>query len=460
MLKKFLVILFFWQPFFAAGPPGLLDQYVKQGLINNLAMQQQEFSLEISLEALKEARGMFLPSISIQARYSRAGGGRMIEIPIGDLVNPIYMSLNDLFKFHGIDAGFPTNLPNELVPFLREREHDTKVRLVQPIFQPTIYYNYKIKSSLTKVNRAQVSVFKRHLIADIKTAYFNYSKALSVVELLEKTRAVLEENLRVSENLVKNGKATEDVVFRARAEIADLDQKKAEADKNKILAATYFNFLINRPLDEPIEIMEKKLIKIPETIDFETALQHALKHRYEFQQMQHAIAVTSYQVDLAKSNLFPSVSAVLDYGFQGEKYRFGKDDDYWMASLIFEWTLFNGNQNQSKKTQALLDKKRLEVQKIELEKQIQMQVQDEYHSLKAAWLAIAAAREKKHSAKKSFKIVSKKYEYGMAPQIEYLDARTTYTNAAINSIIARYDYFIQKAKFERASALSDLNKYN
>ena len=130
-----------------------------------------------------------------------------------------------------------------------------------------------------------------------------------------------------------------------------------------------------------------------------------------------------------------------------------------MASVVFSWTLYKGNQNRSKKAQAMLDKKKLEVQKIELEKQIQLQVQDEYHTLQAARLAIAAAREREQSAKRSFEIVAKKYEFGTAPQIEFLDARTTYTNAAINHIITRYEYLIRMAKYEQASALSNLDKY-
>jgi outer membrane protein TolC len=459
MIKRIFLILLLFQPLLAVKAIDPLDRYINEGLKNNLALKQQEFSLERSLEALNEAKGMFFPSVSLQARYSRAGGGRLIEVPIGDLVNPVYKSLNMLFGFHGIPGLFPTDLPNEVFPFLREREQETKFRVIQPLFQPAIYHNYKLKSSLTGVQQAQVSVFKRQLIADVETAYFNYAKALSVVELLDKTRELLEENLRISENLVENGKATEDVIFRARAEIADLDQQRAEADKNKSLAATYLNFLINRNLDEPITISRDRLSTLPESVDLEKAIQRALAHRDEFEQMQNAIKAASHQIGLATSNFLPSVFAVVDYGIQGEEYRFGRDDDYWMASLIFEWNIFNGNQNRAKKAQAALEKKKLEVQMQELDKQIQMQVTDAFHALKAARLAVTAAEEKEKTAKRSFEIVSKKYEYGMAAQIEFLDARTTFTNAAISHIIARADFFIKKAQFEHASALVNLEKY-
>lgn len=459
MIKKIFLILLLLQPLLADEPNDPLDLYKMEGLKNNLALKQQEFSLQKSLEALKEAKGMFLPTVSLQARYSRAGGGRLIEVPIGDLVNPVYKSLNALFGFHEIPLHFPTDLPNEVFPFLREREQETKLRVIQPLFQPAIYYNYKLRSSLSGLQQAQVSVYKRQLITDIETSYFNYTKTLNVVELLDKTRELLSENLRISKNLVKNGKATEDVIFRAKAEIADLDQKRAEAAKNKLLAATYLNFLINRDLDEPITIHDDRLSELPDSDDLEKSIRHALAHRDEFKQMQNAILAASNQIGLAKSSFLPSVLAVFDYGIQGEEYSFGKDDDFWMASLIFEWTIFNGNQNRAKKAQALLEKKKLDVQMEELDKQIRMQVMDAYHSLEATRLAVKAAAEKERTAKKSFEIVSKKYEYGMAAQIEFLDSRTTFTNAAFSHIIARADFFIKKSQFERVSALVDLEKY-
>ena len=111
-----------------------LDNYVQIGLENNLALKQKEFNYKKSMHALKEARGMFFPSVSIEARYTRAGGGREIEFPVGDLLNPVYSTLNQLTG----TQSFP-QLDNERIPFLREKEHETKLRLVQPLFQYGIY---------------------------------------------------------------------------------------------------------------------------------------------------------------------------------------------------------------------------------------------------------------------------------------------------------------------------------
>ena len=127
------------------GQENLLDKYIKIGLESNLALKQQGFSLEQSLQALKEARGLFFPSVTVQARYTRAGGGRQIDYPVGSIVNPIFSTLNEILGYLGQQPKPFPMIEDQIVPFLREKEHDTKIRLLQPLFQPAIYYNYALK---------------------------------------------------------------------------------------------------------------------------------------------------------------------------------------------------------------------------------------------------------------------------------------------------------------------------
>jgi len=423
----------------------ILEKYVQQGLINNLALKQKQFSFEQSMAALKQARGLFLPTVNIEARYSRSGGGRVIDIPIGDLMNPVYGSLNQLI---GLPV-FPTDLPNERIPFLREKEHDTKIRVIQPLFQAPIYYNYKIQSNLKQIESAAVEIFKQQLTEDIQTAYFNYLKAYHVVDLFQKTLSLVNENLRVSEKLFQNGQATEDIVFRARAERSAVEQNLLDAGKNKKIAAAYFNFLLNQPLETPIVIIDDAWQPRESQFTLEEAQTKALANRLEFRQLGSAIGAADNTVKLNTGSFLPGISGVFDYGFQGEAYKFTEKDDYWMASLVLQWNLFHGFQDKSKITSARLERNKLTAQLDELTNQIKLQVQEAFDNLTVARQAIVSANERLASARNSFRIVTRKYEQGMAPQIEYLDARTTYTNAEVNYIISKFDYFIKCAQFER-----------
>ena len=53
-----------------------VDKYVDYGLKNNLVLQQKNVSLESAMYSLREARSLFLPSISLLGDYQSGEGGR------------------------------------------------------------------------------------------------------------------------------------------------------------------------------------------------------------------------------------------------------------------------------------------------------------------------------------------------------------------------------------------------
>lgn len=430
----------------------VLQQYIDMGLESNLALKRKDFSLKQSLTALHEARGMFLPTVDINARYTRAGGGRTIEIPTGDLVNPAYRGLNQVL---GQDV-YPTNIPNETVNFLRKEEHETKISVQQPIFVPEIYFNYKIKHNMNEMERAERNLYARALVADIKTAYYNFLTTREVVNLYQTTKLLLEENLRVNESLYENDKATKDVVYRAQAELSELEQKLAGAERDMDLARFYFNFLLNRELDTPIEVMETGGFQLHEAGGLDESVRHALEYREELSQLNYGIQAADNNITLNKSKFLPSVVFAGEYGFQGEEYNFNDEYDYWMASLVLKWNIFNGFSDKAKVEHAEYEKQKLNTQVNELKKQIALQVREAHHNTIVADKSLKAASDRVESARKSFEIIDKKYKEGLASQIEFIDARTTMTQAEINNIVTRYDYQIKFAELEKQSATYQL----
>ncbi|MCK5033018.1 MAG: TolC family protein, partial [Calditrichia bacterium] len=298
-VKSFLIlVIFFGRMLFAQD--GVLNEYVKYGLESNLALNQQKISLEQSIQSLKEARGMFFPSINIDARYSRAGGGRIIDFPVGDLLNPVYQTLNQMLG----QQRFP-QIENETIDFLREEEHDTKIRLIQPIFQPVIYYNYKAKSYEKDLHEAELNVFKRQLTAEIKSAYFNYLKATKFVDIYNKTKLLLIENLRISNKLFHAQTVTKDVIYRAKSELSSLQQQLMVAENQQKLAQSYFNFLLNKPLTSVITIEENMQLPGKQELTFEMAQTNALENREELVQLKNAIYATDNGISAQRSNYFP-----------------------------------------------------------------------------------------------------------------------------------------------------------
>jgi outer membrane protein len=456
-MKKIILLLLIIFPVLLSAQDSYLEYLISEGLQNNLALKQKSISVEQSVSILKQARGLFFPSLNIQARYSRAGGGREIEFPVGDLLNPVYQSLNDLL----VSAGQPPRpfpiLENERIPFLRKEEHETKLQMIQPVFQPMILFNYQLKRDLVDIQKTALSVFKRELVRDIQHAYYNYLIAYNVAELYEETRSVLEENLRVSKALYAAQKVTKDAIYRAQAELSAVKEEQLSSENQKALARSYLNFLINHPLETEIEQHNIKK-DIPYYLpEYPSVLESAIRKREELQQIRLGSSVARRQKHIARSKYLPTISAVADYGYQGEKYRLSDKDDYWMTSMILQWNLFNGFQDQAQYEISKLELKKYEAQQLEISKQIKLEVRQAYDNCKTALQRIEVARNRSQSAKTSFEIIRKKYEQGMIPQIEFLDARTNFTNAEISALIAHYNFFIHHAQLERIAALVNIN---
>ena len=444
-----------------------LEAYVAEGLQDNLALRQRALDLEKSLQAMQEARGMFFPALSVQARYSRAGGGREIEFPVGDLLNPVYGTLNDILAAQGQPAGFPT-IENESIPFLRSREQETLVRVIQPLYQPAILHNYRLQRHLTSAQEAAVEAYKAVLTRDLKVAYYSYLQAEGAVEILDAAGSLVEENLRVNERLFQFERVTRDAVYRARSEELAVVQQQREAARDRDLARSYFNFLLNRALDEPIERVDEDVFLAntgtqaylsPASVEGRVSTQQeilqqwAVDNRYELKQLDAAIRASESAINVSRSAFLPGVSLAMDLGIQGEDYGFTGGSSFYMASVVLEWTIFNGFQNRSRLQQAQIETQRLRTQHDELQRQIQLQVQEAYDNLEVALETLKTAEERLLSSREGYRIVSRQYEEGMSNQVSFLDARTTRTEAELNVNITRYEVLIRKAELEYATAI-------
>ncbi|MCB0629461.1 MAG: TolC family protein [Saprospiraceae bacterium] len=451
-----LFVFFSFVTITAGAQHNSLEQYVQQALDNNLALQQKGYSYEKSLAALKEARQMFLPQLSLEARYSLARGGRTIDIPVGDLVNPAYQNLNLLNNIaHSASPDYPIipeypTIPNESINFLRESEQETKVRVAMPVFNNSILHNHRIKQHLTEVERTSVDIYRQELIKEVKTAYYNYGKAEVAVGIYENALALTQENLRTTESLQRNHKVTMDVVYQARAEVEKVRQQLAEAIKNKKVAQAYFNFLLNRDYTSEINIDPATILPTV-TLDLEEAQIQATHNRQELQQLNHYLSVADDQVSMNKGSRLPQVNLVVDYGIQGTGYDINRDADFVMGSVVMSWSLFNAPTG-AKVQQSRIAKLELEKKKEEAQRQIGLQVVQAYYAIESAQAQIDQAEAEAAAAERAYELVEIKYRQGQANLIELTNARTQWTNAQESEIIAHYDLLIRQAELERATA--------
>jgi len=427
----------------------ILQEYIRQGVENNLALKQKETNYRKNVEALKEARGLFYPALTFNARYTVSEGGRVIEFPVGDLLNPVYATLNQLTASNQ----FP-QLENIEFPFLRPKEHDTRLRLVQPVFNTDLYYNARIRKEQTLADAISVSQYRRELVTEIKKAYYTVGMCRSLLEVFKQTRLLLQENVRVNQRLVGNDKATRDNLFRSQTELSKMEQQLQEAIKNKLTAEAYFNFLLNKPLQDSIILdVPGELPRLPGGDD--QYMQQAVDNREELKNLEQYASISELQVKRRQRAGLPDLVLVADYGYQGEKYQFNRDQDYMQASVVLNWDLSSGLQNRARIREALAQKDLLDQQLEETRNRIALQVISALGTLQASEAGLVAAENQVISAREAFRLVNRKYGEGQASLIEFMDARNAMTLAEENLVISRFNYLSDYAEFETVIAVEN-----
>lgn len=420
-----------------------LEQYIAEGLKNNLALSQKNLSWQKSQMALRQAKGMFMPQLSFETSYTRAGGGRKIGFPVGDMLNPVYQTLNQLT---GSDR-FPTieNVNEQLLP---NNFHETKLRFIQPLFKPDIYFNQQIKREMVALQKNTEAAYRKELTKEIKVAYFKYLQTQAVLRIYAKSRLLLHEILRVNQKLVKRQKLTKDAVYGAEAQISQLDAQVAQAQQQAQATGAYFNFLLNRDLASHIIIYEEAIGQIkPLTLDQMVAMEGKRK---ELQQIRHGINANEQVIKLNKFNAYPKVNLVVDVGFQGFGYGLNNDQSFWLMQVSLKWNLFKGFQNKHKIREAQIERAILQKRYTATERQLQFQQRVARYAVLAAYQTIASNTKAQTQINEQLKMSRKRYAQGQIPYYELLQVHTTSTNNQIQLAIAQYNFLIKQAELERA----------
>jgi len=448
----FIQVICIFLPTLLAAQNPVLDAYISEGLNSNLGLRQQQLDYNQDLMALKEARRLFFPEVTVQARYTVADGGRVIDFPVGDLLNPVYSTLNLLTG----SQQFP-QIENESFSFYRAKEQETKVSLLQPIFSAELIQNNKIRKDAVEISRVSVEQYKRELVLEISRAYYNYQKAYFLHALADSTRLLVNENVRVNRSLYQNDKVTLDAVYRSEADQAMVEAQQAKARNMMVSGMAYFNFLLNRGLAEEITLSATEPVFVMP--DLEAAQDGAVQQREELKQLRLYTKLNDDMAGLYKSKNLPGLYGAVDYGFQGETYSFTSDDDFVLASLVLKWDLFQGGANYAKIKQREIEGEKLSESLSEAEQKVRLDVINKYYAVLASLESIQAAEKQKKAASGAYRLISRKYLEEQASLLELIDARTSMTGASADLIVAENDYMISLAELAHAMGTVDISQY-
>jgi outer membrane protein TolC len=435
----------------------VVDGLVGEALRANLEIDMAGATVTERLAALDAARARYLPALDFNARYSAADGGRTIDVPVGDLLNPVYSTLNQLTG----TSRFPS-IANQEINFLRSREQDTKLTLSQPLYDARLGPARAAAAADYAAASATRSALASRIERDMRTAYYRWLEARARVGILGVTLELARENQRVNESLFKNGKITRDLVYRAEADVLEVEQTKLAAENATQLAQSYVNLIRNVSFDAPLAVAavddaDVAALKTElaarlgnSAFRYQGLATTALDRRPELKELAAEADAAAAGEHLARAAFRPQLALAVDAGTQGAGYGFTSEDRYVLASVVLKFNLFAGGADRAglagarERRKSALDGKSLAEQRIRLE--VQQALQD----FEVAEASLGTAAKRAEAAAGAFRIAERKRDLGQINQAEFVDARRVLTDARLNLNVTRFTALGSLANLEYA----------
>lgn len=447
-MKPLLLIMLL--SFGAFGQSEILNNYVQEGLKNSQTLKQQNFQLQKAVYALSEAKTLFKPNVNFNTTLSTAQGGRTIDIATGDLVNPVYSTLNQLTgtnKFPQIQ-----NVSEQLIP---KDFYDVRLRTTIPLINAELKYNQAIKQDQITLQQSEIQIYKRELVRDIKLAYINYLKASEAIKVYENALKIVRESERVNESLIKNGSANPMVLVRTRNEISKISAEFDNARGNQKNAAAYFNFLLNKDFTENITLdsLGKDGLKS----------ELAEGHREELDKIQTGININRQLLGINQSYKKFKIGASLDLGSQGRFAQVASVDKNFFApnafvllGVSFDLPVYSFGRNQLKIKQSEMEIASLDAQLQQVKNQLDLQIELAKNSLNSAKEVYESKASQVSTAERYYRDMFRRYKEGNLNFIELLDAQIQIMTAQLQQSISLYEVWIKWVELERAKASFEL----
>jgi len=428
-----------------------LDDYVREGLENNLTLKQKHISFDKAILSLKIANGLFMPTIGLQGNYTSGDGGRSIAIPVGDMLNPVYATLNQLTESNQ----FP-QIENVSENFFPKNFYDVKVRTSVPIINTRLYYNRKITEQQAVMQEYEVDIYKRELVRNIKVAYFSYLSAMEAISIYESAMTRALENKRVNESLMKNGKGLHAYVLRSESEVEHIRYQLSDAKKQAENAQMYFNFILNRDRSATIgtisyskDELDEVAKLISEDVTFE--------QREELKQLRQSVVLAENVLKMNQLYWAPKLSGFVDLGSQNQDWKFHSNSRYYLIGVQLDVPLFSGFTNRNKINQTKLDVNATEISRTIVGKQIDMNTAMARSALRTSYEGYVSAIKQLEAAQSYLRLIDKGYQEGINSFIEAIDARNQLTSAQLQATIKEYQTLIAIANLERENATYTFN---
>lgn len=431
-MKRFFLILLFFVPLSSLTfeEELTLDEALKKAVEQNKLLNAAKSAI-MEAEGIKKVGFSYrLPQIDLAIDYSRTD-------------NPAYVFMGKVNQGRFSMMDFSVDKLKNPPPL---DNYEGKVSLTMPIFTG---------GKINAINRASnfgIEVSKNRYKDAIERLKKGVIEAFYGAILANKQVSVYEEALKTArsheEQIVamhKEGLVLDSDLMRIRVYRSDVEQqlslKKAEFESAK----SYLAYAIG----VDYQVTPKGELENYETINMqlEDLLKKGETNNYELLALLNLLNQAKEGIKISKSDYFPQIGFIASYQRDyAENGTYGKS---WMIGVGVKIPIFDGGRREGSLLQAKSDEIGANYMYQDTKLRIDTEIKSSYLKLKSLEERLNVTKSQVEQAEENQRIISKRYEEGMALITELLDADILVTSTKLSRAKAYFDVILEKANLIR-----------
>ena len=446
-----------------AGDALTLPEAVSMALRRNRDVRDARFGLDLAREQVSEAWGGILPTVSVNADYTRNVSPAVSFLP-AFIFNP--------------DAG-----PDELlqVQFGADNSWNTSLSVEQPLFDARVFVGLGAAQRLASIQEEFVRGRSQNLVTRVRIAYYDLLLAQEQERLTLNSVTRVRQSLKETQALNRAGLASDYDVLRIEVELANLEPNLRRAEN----AAIQFRRVL--AVELAVEDQESLLVAGSlATMDLDdsalnTPANHAIlafagsgplegaaeervlqawERRSDLRQLEMTERLRHSEMRLEQMQYMPTVSFFGNYVIQAQQNGapdfFGDPMSRASAQAVgitVSVPVFEGFRKDARVDQRRAAWRQAETQSQLARDQAASQVKSLVEFAEEARARAQGQKLAVAQAQRGFEIASAQYREGLSGQLELTDAEVALRQSEFNYAQAVYDYLVAWAQLDEATGL-------
>lgn len=437
-------------------------------LDNSFTLKDQLLDVEIAKSQVEQTKAQGLPQIDgtfdyqytvLNAFASRTGETPVIPAPENNQFTEFNQAqLNDI---QGVSVqtvgGFFGGLGDA---FASRHQSTAGISVNQKVFDGVYLLGLQAAEVYVDLTRAQTATTERDVVKDVEKAYYSALITEENIQIVDKNIANVEQLLFETKETYEAGFVEQLDVDRLELSLSTLKNNKNNLEKLRDLNYDVLKSELRIPLNKTI-VLDQNVEQFAQQALSNDVLNKVQNPKQwpEFYVLEVQEKVKELEIEGFKKGRLPKVNAFVNgsYGYQGNDFIFSNGFDNWFPNLVAGLSvsvpIFDGNLKDNQILQKELEIDKIELQREELQSNINIQIQNTLTSYLNARSDVRNQIDNIELAEKIYETTQIKYREGVGSSVEMSQAQQDLYQAQQQYINSLYDLLIAKVDLEKALGL-------